>query len=124
MRYCILKAGRATRATRERIGDFEAMFLRLLSEPDQHWDVFDVENGQFPSTLGDYSGVVITGSPASVYDENPWVRELLKTARACRDGAIPLLGIFIVPRTGVMVATRGNFGPFLEKTTRFRSKAF
>ncbi|MEE8433571.1 MAG: type 1 glutamine amidotransferase [bacterium] len=93
MRYCILKAGRATRATRERIGDFDAMFLRLLSEPDQHWDVFDVEKGRFPPSLGDYAGVVITGSPASAYDDTPWVKELLNTARACRDGAIPLLGL-------------------------------
>ena len=93
MRYCILKAGRATRATRERIGDFDAMFLSLLSEPDQHWDVFDVEHGRFPPSLGDYAGVVLTGGPASATDDVPWVKELLNTVRACRDGAIPLLGI-------------------------------
>lgn len=93
MRFCILKAGRATRITRERIGDYDAMVMRLLSEPDQDWDVFDVENGRFPASLGGYDGVVITGSPASAYDDHPWVKELLNTARACRDAAIPLLGI-------------------------------
>lgn len=93
MRYCILKAGRATRATRERIGDYDAMVRRLLSGPDQEWDVFDVENGRFPASLGVYRGVVITGSTASAYDDHPWVKELISAARACHDGAIPLLGI-------------------------------
>ena len=110
MRFCILKAGRATWTTRERIGDFDAMFLRLLSEPDQRWDVFDVEHGEFPPSLGDYNGVVITGSPASATDDTPWVKELLNTARSCHDGAIPLLGICF----GLQVVTQalgGQVGP-------------
>ena len=93
MRFAILKAMRASRATRERVGDTDAHFLQLLREPGQQWDVFDVEHGAFPERLDAYQGLVITGSPANAYDHDPWIVRLVETAGAAHRQGIPLLGI-------------------------------
>lgn len=93
MRFAILKAGRASRRTRERMGDTDAHFRALLAEPGQQWDSFDVENGVFPERLDGYNGLVITGSPANAYDDDPWIVRLAGTLREAHGQGIPLLGI-------------------------------
>lgn len=91
MRIALLKCGTNPRKTRERLGDYDKLFTSLLAQPGQKWDVHDVEHGQFPATLGDYGGVIVTGSPAAAYDDLPWVKELLRLTRECHDREIPLL---------------------------------
>lgn len=92
MRIALLKGGTIPRKTRERLGDYDQLFMSLLAQPGQDWDIHDVEHGQFPASLDDYGGVVITGSPAAAYDDEPWVKELLRLARECHQREIPLLG--------------------------------
>jgi GMP synthase-like glutamine amidotransferase len=93
MRFCVLKAGTATRATRERLGDFGDLFVDLLALPGQRWEIFDVEHGVFPPSLSAFNGVVITGSPASAYDPEPWILRLLEAVRSCHKERVPLLGV-------------------------------
>ena len=53
---------------------------------------FDVTAGELPETY-DYDGVVITGSRASVYWDEPWIRALVDwTAEAARR-ELPILGV-------------------------------
>ncbi|WP_152039622.1 type 1 glutamine amidotransferase [Salinigranum salinum] len=53
---------------------------------------FDVTQGELPETF-DYDGVVITGSRASVYWDEPWIRSLVDwTADAAARG-LPTLGV-------------------------------
>ena len=93
MRFSVLKAGRATRAARERIGDMDRMFIALLSRPGDHWEPHDVAHDEFPANLKDYDGFVITGGRASAYDTDDWVARLLDTAREAHAHQIPLLGV-------------------------------
>jgi GMP synthase-like glutamine amidotransferase len=93
MRFGILKGGSVSRRTRERVGDMDALFTGLLAQPGQRWETFDVEHGEFPTGLADFAGLVITGSPASVYDRDPWIARLLDTVRAAHAQQVPLLGI-------------------------------
>ena len=44
-RFAVLQAGRANSKARERLGDPGEMFISHLSEPGEHWDVYDVEHG-------------------------------------------------------------------------------
>jgi GMP synthase (glutamine-hydrolysing) len=92
-KFAVLKAGTANRQARERLGDFSGMFVSLLSRPGQQWDVHDVEHGEFPPDLRAYDGFAITGSPASVYDDQPWIHRLLAVIREIQQRRIPLLGI-------------------------------
>jgi GMP synthase (glutamine-hydrolysing) len=92
-KFAVLKAGTAHRLARERLGDFNGMFTTLLSRPGQQWDVIDVQHGEFPAELSSYRGFAITGSRASVNDDEPWIRRLLDTIRAIHGRRIPLLGM-------------------------------
>jgi GMP synthase (glutamine-hydrolysing) len=92
-RFAILKAGTAFRETRERQGDFDRMFLDLLAEPGQTWEVHDVEHGRFPPDAAVYDGFVLTGSSASAYDDLPWIGALLDLVRAGHERGQALLGI-------------------------------
>ena len=50
-RFAVLQAGKANPKARERLGDPGQMFISLLSEPDEDWDVYDVEDGVFPEDV-------------------------------------------------------------------------
>lgn len=93
MKFSVLKAGRATRAARERIGDTDRMFIDLLSRPGDSWETHDVEHGIFPDDVKEYKGFVITGGRASAYDKDGWVARLLDTVREAHAHRIPMLGV-------------------------------
>jgi hypothetical protein len=40
------------------------------------FEVWDIEEGEFPTTLDGIDGFIITGSKSSVYDDKPWIRSL------------------------------------------------
>ena len=93
MRIAILKSARLSRETQQRVGDLDQVMIRLLAQPGQQWESFDVENGEFPADPWIFNGFVITGSPASVYDDAPWIAQLLELTRGIHARNIPLLGI-------------------------------
>lgn len=110
MRIAILKAGKASRTTRERWGDMEDLFMDLLGRQGRQWETHDVENGEFPDSPTDYDGYVITGSPASVYDDKPWVKRLLGLIRDIHLAHRPMLGICFGLQA-VALALGGEVGP-------------
>jgi GMP synthase-like glutamine amidotransferase len=61
------------------------MFERLLG-PDVAVESFDVQAGRYPEP-GEHDAILITGSPAGVYDPLPWIgslMEFIRTAKASR----------------------------------------
>ena len=69
---------------------FPTMMARV--RPDWAFEVFEVKDGVFPETLDRFDGVMITGSPASVHDEAPWIKRLLELIRTIRARNLPLFG--------------------------------
>lgn len=59
-----------------RDGEKFTALLRPL-RPDWQFSSFSVKDGVFPDTFAGIDGVIITGSPASVHDPDPWVARLL-----------------------------------------------
>ena len=53
---------------------------------------FDVTAGELPAGF-DYDGVVVTGSRASVYWDEPWIADLLDWVREAVDRGLPHLGV-------------------------------
>lgn len=92
-RFAVLKAGTANPGALERLGDYGEMFISLLSEPGEAWDVYDVEHGVFPADVSRYDGFVITGSRYSVYEDRPWIKELLDLVRETHRREIRLVGV-------------------------------
>ncbi|MDP2087708.1 MAG: type 1 glutamine amidotransferase [Gemmobacter sp.] len=71
-----------------------AKWARLLSEvrPDWRLSVFAVKDGVFPDRLDGVDGWIISGSPASANDPDPWVDRLLALIRDLAGQGAPLFG--------------------------------
>ena len=69
---------------------FSALIAKL--RPDWEFSVFTVKDGVFPADLMAYDGFIITGSPASVHDDTPWVAMLLAQIRQIADLGTPMFG--------------------------------
>ena len=70
-------------------------FRNLLSpeRPDWRFSIVYVKDNEFPERVRDYDGYVITGSPATVTDDRPWIRRLLGLIREIDAERIPLAGV-------------------------------
>lgn len=89
-RIAILETGRPPAGLADDYGDYPAMFATLLGNGFET-ETFDAVNGPLPDA-GAFDGVMITGSPAGVYDDLPWIRPLLDWIRAAK-GRTRLVGI-------------------------------
>ncbi len=69
-------------------------FSDLVHEqrPDWQCDVYSVKDGVFPHDLDGYDGVMITGSPASVHEQSPWVSRLFDLIREIDTAELPMYG--------------------------------
>ena len=84
MKVAILETGRPPGELAERFGDYPAMFERLLGDGFE-MTTFDVQAGELPADPCDYDAFLITGSPAGVYEDRPWIGPLLDFIRSARD---------------------------------------
>ena len=69
-------------------------FSRLIAGVRAGWEVtsFNVKDDIFPDDIQIFDGVIITGSPASVHDQDPWVARLLALIRDIYANEIPMFG--------------------------------
>lgn len=93
MRMAVLEAGRAAPQARSRLGGYGDMFASLLQSPGIDWEVVGVAGGEFPARVDDYDGYLITGSKYSVYDDKPWIHQLLDFIREIHAARRRLAGI-------------------------------
>ena len=61
--------------------------------PDVDVRCFNVLDGALPEQPAACDGYVITGSRASVYDDLPWLPELVRFVGRLRQAAVPLIGV-------------------------------
>jgi GMP synthase-like glutamine amidotransferase len=83
MKLAILETGRPPGDLVQRFGDYPAMFAELLG-PEFEVERFDVTAGLFPDG-GNHDAILITGSPAGVYEELAWLPGLFDFIRSARD---------------------------------------
>ena len=86
----ILKTGELPRRVTEKHGPYERAFIDLLGE-EERFVVVDARKEPLPEP--DYGGVIVTGSAASVYDGDEWIRKSKDFLRRTADREIPLYGI-------------------------------
>ncbi|MFZ1816268.1 MAG: type 1 glutamine amidotransferase [Rhizobiaceae bacterium] len=69
-------------------------FRRLLqqSRPDWHFVTYPVKDNIFPAQVDAYDGYLITGSPASVHDDLPWIARLFDLIREAHALRLPMVG--------------------------------
>ena len=83
MKLAILETGHPPGDLADRFGDYPAMFAEMLG-PEFEAETFNVEAGEFPDP-GNHEAVLITGSPAGVYEDLDWLPGLFDFIRAAKD---------------------------------------
>jgi GMP synthase-like glutamine amidotransferase len=87
---------------------FSALIGRL--RPDWQFSVFSVKDGHFPADLAAFDGFIITGSPASVHDDQPWVQQLMAQIRDIAARQTPMFGACFGHQV-IAMALGGTVGP-------------
>ncbi|ESQ77493.1 type 1 glutamine amidotransferase [Asticcacaulis sp. YBE204] len=73
-------------------GTYADMFAQHLAAPNRQFRVFRTLEGELPDPADHLTGVVITGSPAGVYEDHPWITSLIDWLKGV-DVAVPVVGI-------------------------------
>ncbi|MCH3113148.1 hypothetical protein K3X14_14790, partial [Listeria monocytogenes] len=71
----ILETGRPPEPLQAGFGDYPTMFRRLLG-PGFDYVTYPVEQMVLPADPAECDAYVVTGSPAGVYDDLPWIAPL------------------------------------------------
>jgi len=94
-RITIIETGLVSEPTRARFGSFPQMFERMIRAADTsiHFDTVSNINGERLPDPGTLQAILITGSPAGVYDELDWIAPLEDFVRAAYASQIPMVGV-------------------------------
>ena len=95
MRIGILKTDQVREELVDEFGEYPDMFIELLKSVDREleFSVYDVTRGQLPEHLHADDAYLITGSKASVYEEQPWIQALARLVRQLHQARKKLVGI-------------------------------
>ena len=93
MKIGILQTGQCPDALRAQMGDYPAMFEKLLDGHGFTFQTWLVEEMHFPESLADADGWLITGSRHGVYEDHPFIAPLEALVRDALDARQPVVGI-------------------------------
>jgi GMP synthase-like glutamine amidotransferase len=76
-------------------GDYPGMFEKMFTRLDDtiSFRHYNVEAGEYPASMGECDGYVITGSKKSVYDDEPWIHALADFVKRAYESNTKLVGI-------------------------------
>jgi GMP synthase-like glutamine amidotransferase len=95
MKLTILETGRPPGRLSELYPPYPSMFAALLSavDPSLTYRPVHLIDGAAPPDVGSCEAVLITGSPAGVYDHTPWMDPLRDFVRAAYEAKTPMVGV-------------------------------
>ncbi|GER36397.1 GMP synthase [glutamine-hydrolyzing] subunit A [Striga asiatica] len=78
-KFAILMCAEDSDYIKQTHGGYYGVYLRMLKEDGETWDMYHVAGGTFPAddVLGDYDGFVITGSCNDAHSDDTWILTLL-----------------------------------------------
>ncbi|MBL8555706.1 MAG: type 1 glutamine amidotransferase [Phenylobacterium sp.] len=92
MKIGILKTGRPPKPAIPQFGTYPDMFMNLLGPDAYDWVTYAADEGEYPAAPDDCDAYIVTGSAAGVYDDDPWIGQLMAFLRAAR-GRARLVGV-------------------------------
>jgi len=115
MHICILETGAPPEPLKSQFGDYPFMFRRLLAPDagDFSFSSSAVFNGAPLPALADFDGLIITGSPAGVYEGHVWIAPAEDLVRRAAAAARPVVGVCF----GHQLMTQA-FGGKVEKSEK------
>lgn len=93
MQILIMKTGTTIKTLLQEGSDFEHWFQRGMGLENEEVSVCSLHEGESLPPVENFSGIVITGSPAYVTDLAPWNFVGADYLRKAHDRRIPILGI-------------------------------
>jgi len=93
MRVGLILCGRLPDRYTKVSGDYPALVSGMFGNSDISLEVFDSHLGILPPDTTAFDGIVIAGSPHSVYEDEQWIRDLEAFAREVADSPTPVFGI-------------------------------
>ena len=93
MKIGILQTGHAPDVVLDELGDYDAMFARLLDGHGFEFQTWNVVDNDFPDTVGDADGWLVTGSKHGAYEDHPWIPPLEDFIRAVHADGRPMIGV-------------------------------
>jgi GMP synthase-like glutamine amidotransferase len=93
MRIGILQAGQSPDALKDDMGDYPDFFERLLAGRGLTFRTYHVEVMQFPESVHDCDGWLITGSRHGAYEDHPFIKPLEDFIRRAYAERVPMVGI-------------------------------
>lgn len=78
-RFGVLMCAEDSEYVKKKYGGFFGVFVKMLGEEGETWDVYRVAAGEFPDDdeVGMYDGFVITGSCSDAHSNDVWICKLL-----------------------------------------------
>ncbi|MBC2833966.1 type 1 glutamine amidotransferase [Paragemmobacter straminiformis] len=89
----ILQTGLAPEMLAPEMGDYPDMFARLLGGHGFTFRTWRVVEGEFPASVHDADGWLITGSRHGVYEDHAWIPPLEQFIRDSFAAHVPVVGI-------------------------------
>ena len=89
----ILQTGQAPDPLREEMGDYPDFFRRILANRGLEFRTYNVEAMQFPVSVQDCDGWLITGSRHGAYEDHPFIAPLEAFIRKANAEKVPMVGI-------------------------------
>ena len=83
MRAGLLVCDHVIEKYQDKYGDYPDMFAQLF--PELEWVLYDVVNEQFPDDIDACEVYFATGSRYSVYEDKPWIKQVLAFIRLIYD---------------------------------------
>lgn len=95
MKLTIVQTGAVPAPLQPRFSAYPLMFRRMFDQTGGSFSYEDVnvEQGEALPDPGGLEGIVITGSPAGVYEDHPWLPPLRAFIRAAYAAGTPMVGI-------------------------------
>ena len=93
MHIGILQTGQSPDVLRAEAGDYPDMFVSLLAHRGLTFRTYHVEAMEFPASVHDCEGWLITGSRHGAYEDHPFIPPLEAFIRAVIAAKVPLVGI-------------------------------
>lgn len=90
MRIGLLQCDHVLDELRNIAGDYDDMFRRWLPA---EWRIYDLPRGELPRFLDECDAYVASGSKASVYDDEPWIRAFEQFVRDLHAAGKPFVGV-------------------------------
>ncbi|KAK8617589.1 hypothetical protein V6N13_080499 [Hibiscus sabdariffa] len=94
-RFAVLLCAEDSDYVKKRYGGYYGVYVDMLAEEGETWDVFKVANGEFPDDeqIGRFDGFVITGSCHDAHGNDVWICDLISLLKKLDSLNKKVLGI-------------------------------